>query len=95
VSELIIWEARTDDERREAFEEYLARSLPDTRAFEGCESITVHRAHEDANRIVLVERWRSHDDYVKYLEWRSTRGSLVGQYQAEPSSYRRFEDLDI
>jgi quinol monooxygenase YgiN len=95
VSELIIWEAKTDDEHREAFEAYLRSTLDDTRAHEGCESITVHRGIDDPNRIVLIEQWRSHDDYVKYVAWRATLGALIQEYQVEPSSYRRFENLEI
>jgi quinol monooxygenase YgiN len=95
VSELIIWAATAHADRFDEFVEYLRTALPDTRAFDGCEGVTVHRDLDEPNRIVMVERWASREHYVKYVEWRSTRGSLIKQFQSEPSSFRRFADLEI
>lgn len=53
----------------------LKAALPDTRAFGGCEDI---ESLLDAGRetIVLVEQWRSFEDYDRYLAWRVETGIL-------------------
>jgi quinol monooxygenase YgiN len=94
VSETIIWEMRTDDERRDGLEAYLREALGDTRAHAGCESVVVHRNADDPNHIVMVERWASHEQYEAYVAWRATLGGRIKDFQSEPSFYRRFEILD-
>ena len=44
----------------------LGRSLVDTRARQGCESVTVHRDHDKPNTILLVERWATREDDDAY-----------------------------
>lgn len=53
----------------------LKGALPDTRAFEGCEGV---ESLLDAQRetILLVESWRSFEDYDRYLGWRVETGIL-------------------
>ena len=53
----------------------LKAALPDTRAFEGCEEIE-SLLDSDRETIVLVEWWRSHEDYDRYLGWRVDTGIL-------------------
>ncbi len=53
----------------------LKAALPDTRAFEGCEEIE-SLLDPDRETIVLVETWRSHADYDRYLGWRVETGIL-------------------
>ena len=48
--------------------------LPDTRAYDGCEGVTVHRDQDAPDRLVLLERWSSRSRYEEYLQWRAERG---------------------
>jgi quinol monooxygenase YgiN len=50
-------------------------ALPDTRGFEGCEEVE-SLLDADRETIVLVERWRSFEDYDRYLGWRVETGML-------------------
>lgn len=53
----------------------LKAALTETRAYDGCEEI---ESWLDADRetIVLVEWWRSFEDYDRYLAWRVETGIL-------------------
>ena len=81
-------------------EEYLAQFpsvLPDTRAFDGCEWISVHQNEDDPTDVVLLERWASKEHHEKYMAWRRDRGDLerLGQGLAGPPKTRYFKDLDV
>jgi quinol monooxygenase YgiN len=54
----------------------MAVMLPETRAFEGCESCVLHQDQEDPGHLVLVERWSSRDRYQAYLDWRASQGQM-------------------
>ncbi len=80
--------------------EYLAQFpsiLPDTRAFQGCEEITVHQNQDDPTDVVLLERWATKEDHQKYMAWRQERGDVerLGQGLAGPPKTRYFEDLNL
>lgn len=73
----------------------LAKSLVDTRARQGCLSVTVHRETANPNLIVLVERWATLADDTAYREWRAGDGAtpeiapLIAGF-----SIRWFDDVD-
>jgi quinol monooxygenase YgiN len=50
--------------------------LPDTRAFDGCESINAHLDLDDPQHVVLLERWQSRDHHRRYGAWRRERGDM-------------------
>ena len=50
-------------------------ALTDTRAFEGCQGIE-SLLDADRETIVLLEDWRSFEDYDRYLAWRVETGML-------------------
>ena len=74
----------------------LARSLVDTRARQGCESVTVHRDHDRPTSILLVERWATREDDDAYRAWRAGEGrvtEMAGLVAAAPR-VRYFDDVD-
>ncbi|WP_051342017.1 putative quinol monooxygenase [Pseudonocardia spinosispora] len=50
--------------------------LPDTRAYKGCQSVTVLQRADDKDKIVLVETWDSEEDHNAYSVWRRDSGTL-------------------
>lgn len=54
----------------------LARALRDTRAFDGCLSVTVVQDHEDPTRVLAVERWASLEADAAYRAWRAGDGAI-------------------
>jgi len=50
--------------------------LKDTRAYEGCLSLSVVQDQADPTHVVLVERWESAAGHHSYMAWRAETGSL-------------------
>ena len=73
----------------------LAKTLGDTRARHGCESVTVHRDSANPDTILLVEKWASLADDEAYRAWRAGDGAvheMVGLIAG--MSIRYFDDVD-
>ena len=49
--------------------------LPETRAYEGCTRVETLQNSEDADNVLLVEDWDTHEQYEKYLAWQRERGA--------------------
>ena len=60
-----------------AFDALMREILADTRAFDGCEGISVHRNQDDEAGILLIEHWDTRPQYEKYLKWREDNGTLA------------------
>jgi quinol monooxygenase YgiN len=96
MSLLVLLELQAADGKADEMIEVLSRSLVDTRARQGCESVTVHRDTDDPNRVLLVERWATREDDTAYREWRAGDGAvteMVGLVGGRPS-IRYYEDVD-
>ncbi len=59
------------------FDALMRSILADTRAYDGCEGITVHRNLEESANIMLIEQWETRAHYDKYLAWREETGVLA------------------
>ena len=92
---LVILEVKAKSDSLGQVKEFLAKRLPETRAFEGCQSLTSY-LNEDGRTIVIVELWDSKPHYEKYLAWREETGVLAefgALLEGEPS-FRFFEPFD-
>ena len=72
----IIVEAKLKPETVEEAKQFFVEVIPDTRNFEGCESVDVFVDEEDPTTLFLVERWAAKENYEKYHHWRQENGSL-------------------
>ena len=70
--------------------------LTETRAYEGCTSVDTLQNRDDADNVLLVEEWESHEQYDNYLAWQRDRGTSdrLKQALAEPPSIRHFYVTD-
>jgi quinol monooxygenase YgiN len=70
--------------------------LPDTRAYDGCEGVTVLQNQEAPENIVFVETWANRPVYEKYFAWRVESGALaaLGEMVAAPPSIRYLDTVD-
>ena len=92
---LVILEGKAKSDTLGQVKELLAKRLPETRAFEGCQSLTPY-LNEDGESFVIVELWDSKPHYEKYLAWREETGVLAefgALLEGEPS-FRFFEPID-
>jgi len=97
MSVVVLFEPQAAPGKEDELVSLLAEILPDTRAFDGCGSLTVHRDQDEPGRLVLVERWASRDHHAAYLRWRADRGDIerLGALLAGPPSTRFCDDLEI
>ncbi|HEY3603284.1 MAG TPA: antibiotic biosynthesis monooxygenase [Sporichthyaceae bacterium] len=66
----------TQAEQSDNFWNALISVLPDTRAYDGCVSVTTHRDLDDPSKIFLIEVWDSREHQQKYLAWRVETGLM-------------------
>jgi len=95
MSVLVLLEPEAAEGKVDEMIETFRTVLVDTRAFDGCESVTVHRDQDSPNRLVLVERWASRPHYERYLQWRAERGDLdrLGALAVGPPVIRYFDEV--
>ena len=71
--------------------------VPDTRTFDGFQSVTMHQNQDHPDLLAIQEQWESREHQEKYLAWRTERGdfaTIVGMLAAPPS-IRYFDDLEL
>ena len=97
MSVLFILELQIEPDKVEDYLGQFPSLLPDTRAFDGCEEITVHQNEDDPTDVVLLEWWTSKEHHDRYMAWRRDRGDLerLGQGLAGPPKTRYLRDLDV
>ena len=93
---LVVLEIRAAEGRGDDLVALLRDTLPDTRARQGCEGVTVHRDVDEPDAIVLIERWATREDDTAYREWRAGEGATpgLGALLAGPPTIRYFDDVD-
>ena len=71
--------------------------LPETRAYEGCASVDALQNSDDADNVLVVEVWDSHEQYEEYRSWRRERGTSdrLEEILAESPSVRHFDVIDV
>jgi len=77
MSILVLLELEAVDGKADEMVAVLRESLVDTRARQGCESVTVNRDHDRPNTVLLVERWARREDDTAYREWRAGDGAVA------------------
>ena len=97
MSILVLFEMDAAPGRLDDLTAMLAEQLPDTRRFDGCESVTVHRDQDAPDRLTLVERWSERAKHQAYVRWRTDRGDVgpLAALLAGPPAARYFDDVEI
>ncbi|PCI70309.1 MAG: antibiotic biosynthesis monooxygenase [Piscirickettsiaceae bacterium] len=84
----VILNVQVNPENREELLAVFAAILPDTRAYQGCQNVTVTTNEDDLHNIVLLEKWDQRSDHESYMAWRTERGDidkLVALLSAPPA----------
>ncbi len=94
MSVRVILELRAKPGAGDELVAFFGSILPDTRAYAGCTSAEALRSRDDADHVVVVEVWDSHEHYDQYLAWQRDRGTTARLMEAlaEPPSIRRFDE---
>lgn len=93
---MVVLELQSSAENIEQLKSIFKEILPDTRKYDGCQSIEVFDNQDDANNLILVERWESRQHYEAYLAWRTETGTLntIGSLATQPPSIRFYDAVD-
>jgi quinol monooxygenase YgiN len=95
MSTLVLFEVEARAGKAQELIALFEEVLPDTRAFDGCEGVTVHRDQDAPDRLVLVERWASRSHYEAYRQWRAERADpRPAALCVAPPAVRYLDDVD-
>lgn len=97
VATSVVVTVKVKQELIDEMEVLLRKILPDTRAFNGFQSIDVCRNLDAIGEFIFYEQWDSRKHYEDYLAWRTQTG-VINQMTAmakEPPSIRYFELCDF
>ena len=97
MSVVVILEVNVRPESAEDMNTMMKEALPDTRAFAGCQDVTVHSNLDDPNNFVVFGHWDSKDHYEKYQAWRAETGfheKLMSALSGEPR-IRYYNQVDV
>ncbi|MEH6503551.1 MAG: antibiotic biosynthesis monooxygenase [Cycloclasticus sp.] len=97
MSTAVILELNVSLDNRDELMATLEAILPDTRAYQGCQSILVTCNEANPCHIFLLEKWDSRADHERYVAWRAERGDLdkLGALLAAPPQSTYLETIDI
>ena len=87
MSVKIVLEFEAKADQVDNAKKFLRSVLPDTRDYEGFESLTLHQSDDDPTRFLIWQQWVSRDHYEAYLAWRVDSGVLsefVDMLEGEP-----------
>jgi quinol monooxygenase YgiN len=95
MSVMVTVEFKFKPEAAEAMLAALKSSLPDTRAYAGCEEVKSYY-EADTHSLLLVELWQSADHQKAYLNWRMETGMMdnIGDALAAAPIFRTFDIRD-
>lgn len=88
----MLFEFETTPDKIEAAKARLRAILGDTRAFDGCEGVTVWQDEDRPTSFVLIEHWASRAHSDAYSKWREGRVDEDGlrALAASPPSKRHY-----
>ena len=85
--------------RPEATEELIQLfrdTLPDTRGWDGCQDVIMHRDQDNPSHLLVIEHWDSRKHYEAYFAWRQETGDFekAKDMVTQPPSLQFFDRLE-
>ena len=77
MSTMVLIELAVKPESVDDMKTLMKELLPDTRAYDGCQSVDFYDNTETKGNMVLYEIWDSRAHQERYLQWRSETGTLA------------------
>jgi quinol monooxygenase YgiN len=94
VGVLVTLDLYVKPDRLDEFLGVLQRALPDTRAYQGCESLETFTDVDHPGHVILVERWSERAAHERYFAWREEQGMravIVDFLASEEGGFHYFE----
>ena len=96
MSTMVLIELKVKPESVDDMKALMKELLPDTRAYEGCQSVDFYDNTETKGSMVLYEIWDSKAHQERYLGWRTETGTLnrlLALVAAQPN-FQYFDKVD-
>ena len=76
--------------------EKLREILPDTRSYDGNQSVDVYQEADDPDTVIIHSHWDSKGHWEKYMAWREETGVMSAFVEAMegPPSFRLLNKTD-
>ena len=96
MSIMVKFELCAQNAKEKEINQFFERILQGTRDFSGNEGAKISCLPEDSSKLVLVEYWKTKEDFDKYLNWRKEIGDFatLGSMLAIEPDIQSFEVLD-
>ena len=96
MSTLVVIEVLVKPEDVSGAKALFAETLPDIRAYDGCERAEAYSSTENPRDMLLVECWDSEVKQGKHLAWRMETkfADRMSTMIAKPPNIRHFERID-
>ena len=88
MSVKVVLEFQTTADQIDAVKSFLRSVFPDTRSYDGFESLTVHQNEDDPTSFLIWAQWATRANYEAYLAWRTETGvfeKLIAMLVGQPS----------
>ena len=97
MSVIVLLEMQVKPDAVDEMKSSLKKMLPDSRAFDGCQSIDIDGNTEDAGKLIFYERWESRKHHESYMAWRREAGAMdqTATMWVGTPSLRYFERIDV
>ena len=97
MSVTVVLEFQAKADKVDEIKEFFRKVLPETRAYDGFESLTLHQDQEDLTSFLVWELWATRSNYEAYLAWRTETGALSSLVEmlAGPPSFRFFDFVGV
>ena len=96
MSTMVLIELQIKPEAVSDLKALMKELLPDTRAYDGCQSVDLYDNLDAKGNVVLYELWDSREHQQRYLNWRSETGVLdrLGAHLTAQPNIRYFDRVD-
>jgi quinol monooxygenase YgiN len=88
MSVYVVIDMQVKPEAIEQMKAGLMQALPETGAYDGCESVALVTDAADPNHLLIIDKWESAAHYEKYHAWRTESGTMdafMAALTGEPS----------
>ena len=96
MSTMVLIELQVKPEAVNDMKALMKELLPDTRAYDGCQSVELYDNLDATGNLVLYEQWDSREHQQRYLDWRAKTGVLdkLGAKLVAQPNIRYFDRLE-
>lgn len=96
MSVLVLLDLPVKPEATEDLKASMKAILPETRAYDGCQSVSLYNNTDEGSNFMLSEVWDSRAHQERYIAWRTETGVMaqLAAILSGPPVIRYFELVD-